>query len=106
MEWINVSWSNGKPIHNFEIFGTKGFLSVEGLGRKYGGTEKVIWGKRSEKKPDHPVEKEFICDPDADKSLGRELSEFARSIRSGREPAPNGQDACEVLKIVEKIYKR
>jgi len=103
---IHVSWSNWKPIHNFEIFGTKGFLSVEGLGRKYGGTEKVIWGKRSEKKPDHPVEKEFICDPDADKSLGRELSEFARSIRSGREPAPNGQDACEVLKIVEKIYKR
>jgi len=103
---IHVSWSNWMPVHNFEIFGTKGFLSVEGLGRKYGGTEKVIWGKRSEKNPDHPVEKEFICDPDVDKSLGRALSEFARSIRSDREPVPNGQDAYEVLKIVEKIYKR
>lgn len=103
---IHVSWSNWKPLHNFEIFGSKGYLLVEGLGRKYGGTEKVIWGQRNEKKPDHPTEKEFICDPDADKSLERELAEFARAIRSGRESVPNGQDAFEVLKIVEKIYKR
>ncbi|MBI5728692.1 MAG: Gfo/Idh/MocA family oxidoreductase [Candidatus Magasanikbacteria bacterium] len=102
---IHVSWSNWKPIHNFEIFGTKGYISVEGLGRKYGGTEKVIWGRRKEGDIDHPIEKEFICDPDADKSLNKELNEFASAIRAGRDPVPSGRDGYEVLKIVEKIYK-
>lgn len=103
---IHVSWSNWKPIHNFEIFGTKGYLCVEGLGRKYGGTEKLIWGKRDDQYSDHPVEKEFICDPDADQSLVLELKEFVSAIKHKRDPVPSGRDAYEVLRIVEKVYKK
>lgn len=102
---IHVSWSNWKPIHNFEIFGTKGYLNIEGLGRKYGGTEKLIWGRRDDNYGDHPQEKEFICDPNADKSLVRELKEFVAAIKAKRDPVPNGKDAVEALKIVERVYK-
>lgn len=101
---IHVSWSNWKPIHNFEIFGTKGYINIEGLGKKYGGTEKVILGKRNEKDPDHPTEREFICNPDADISLIKELQEFISAIKEKRNPVPSAVDGYEALKIVEKIY--
>ncbi|MBI5413003.1 Gfo/Idh/MocA family oxidoreductase [Candidatus Peregrinibacteria bacterium] len=103
---IHVSWSNWRPIHNFEIFGTKGYVSIEGLGKKYGGTEKVILGKRNPKYIDHPIERECICNPDADASLIKELQEFIAAIKEKRNPVPNAADAYEVLKIVEKIYGR
>lgn len=102
---IHVSWSNWKPIHNFEIYGTKGFISIEGLGKKYGGKEKVILGKRNEKDPDHPTEREFICNPDAGISLVKELQEFISAIKEKRNPVPSAVDGYEALKIVEKIYK-
>ena len=102
---IHVSWSNWKPIHNFEIYGTKGYIHIEGLGKKYGGTEKVIWGRRNEKDPDHPTEREFICNPDADNSLVKELQEFIGAIKEKRNPVPSAMDGYEALKIVEKIYE-
>lgn len=101
---IHVSWSNWKPIHNFEIYGTKGYISIDGLGKKYGGTEKVILGKRNEKDPDHPTECEFICNPDADNSLVKELQEFISAIKDKRDSIPSAVDGYESLKIVEKIY--
>lgn len=103
---IHVSWSNWKPIHSFEIYGTTGYLKIEGLGRKYGGTEKLFLGRRNEETPDHPKEQEFVCDPDADKSLCRELNEFILSIKKNREPLVTGRDALAALKIVEEIYKQ
>lgn len=102
---IHVSWTNWKPIHEFEIFGTKGYLLVQGLGRKYGGAEKLIWGERNAKDPDHPVEKEYVCNPDADASLVKELEEFISAIKEKRQPVPSGMDAVETLKIVERVYQ-
>lgn len=101
---IHVSWSNWKPIHRFEMYGTKGYIVVLGLGRKYGGGEKVILGKRS-KDSGVESEKEFVCNPDADLSLERELEEFVFAIREKRDPVPSGIDALKTLEIVERIYK-
>lgn len=103
---IHVSWSNWKRIHNFEIYGEKGYVIVEGLGRKYGGTEKVILGLRDPKYVGIPKEEEITCNPDADLSLMRELNEFADAIRERRDPTPNGADGYAALKIVEQIYKQ
>ncbi len=101
---IHASWTNWKAIHNFEIYGTKGYLVVEGLGRKYGDGEKLIWGMRSDNFSDSLKEKIFDCDPNADASLERVLEEFVSAIKEKRRPNPNGEDAYEVLKIVEKVY--
>lgn len=102
---IHVSWSNWKPTHRFEIYGTKGYIVVDGLGKKYGGTEKVILGTRS---AESGVEKEeeIICDPNADLSLERELKEFTSAIMEKRAPVPGGVDALQTLQIVERIYSK
>lgn len=101
---LHASWTNWKPIHSFEIFGKNGYIIIEGLGKKYGGSEKIILGIRSKNFVDIPKEKIITCNSEANNSLLRVLKEFSESIRKKREPKPSGYDALEVLKIVEKIY--
>lgn len=103
---IHVSWTNWDPIHSFEIYGTKGFLKVEGLGRKYGGGEKLILGIRSENFIGLPEEKVIICDSEANNSLIRILKEFSDAFKAGRETKPSSLEVYETLKIVEKIYAK
>lgn len=100
---IHASWTQWVPMFSFEIYGTKGVIEVQGLGRKYGDGERVIVGKR---KDDFSFVKEEVieCDPDADKALGRELEEFSQAIREGRDPVPSGRDALAVLEIIANIY--
>ncbi len=104
MASIHVSWSQWKPMHRFEIYGDMGYIVVEGLGRKYGGSERVIVGKRGD---DFGVaiEEEIVCDPNADMSLVRELEEFCRAIEEKRDPVPSGRDGVEVLRVVERVYQ-
>ena len=99
---IHSSLTQWKRKHTFEIYGTKGYLIVEGLGMRYGEPEKLIVGKRT-KDPDVVKEEVIKCDPVADHSLELELKEFISAIRTGKET--NALDAYETLKIVEEVYK-
>ena len=101
---LHASWSEWKPTYRLELYGSDGYLRIEGLGRKYGGTEKVFVGRRTEKFG--ASEEEVIeCDPNADNSLKDEISEFMTSIREGRSPEPSAEDGLAALKIVEEIYQ-
>ena len=102
---IHVSLTQWKPLHNFEIYGTKGFLSIEGLGRKYGGSEKLIIGRRAANFTDEVKEQIITCNSNADDSLQLELTEFISAIQQNRQPIPSASDAFKALKIVEKIYR-
>lgn len=102
---IHVSLTQWKPLHNFEIYGTKGYLSIEGLGQKYGGSEKLIIGKRADDFVSGVKEKVIVCNSVADNSLTLELAEFVSAVRQGRQVAPFPTKAYETLKIVEKIYR-
>lgn len=102
---LHASWSQWKATYAIEIEGTDGYIRIEGLGKKYGGTERVCYGKRRE---DFgvPQEEMIECDTNADVSLERALDEFVAAIQEGREPRPSGEDGIAVLKIVEQIYKQ
>ena len=102
---LHASWSDWRPIFSFEIFGTNGYLVVEGLGKKYGGREKLYIARRS---ASFGVGKEEVIefDNNADNSLQRELAEFIAAVREKREPAPSVKDALAALKIVENVYQQ
>jgi len=93
---IHSSLTQWKRKHTFEIYGTKGYLIVEGLGMRYGEPEKLIVGKRT-KDPDVVKETVIKCDPIADHSLELELKNFMSGTS-------NAMEAYETLKIVEEIY--
>ena len=97
---IHSSLTQWKRMHTFEIYGTKGYLIIEGLGMRYGEPEKLIVGKRTK---DADVIKETVikCDPIADHSLELELKDFISGLWES-----NAQDAYETLKIVEEVYRK
>lgn len=101
---IHSSLTQWKRLHSFEIYGTKGYLSVEGLGLRYGDGEKLVVGKRTPD-PDKVKEKVIVCNPVADNSLVYELKEFVSAIKRGTPINPTPFDAYEILKIVEEIYR-
>ena len=102
---VHVSLTQWKPLHNFEIYGTKGYLSVEGLGMKYGDGEKLKVGLRSNDFVGEVKEKVVFCNSVADDSLVLELKEFISAIKYGRQVDPSPESAYETLKVVEDIYR-
>lgn len=101
---IHSSLTQWKRLHTFEIYGTKGYLVVEGLGMRYGEPEKLILGKRTAN-PDRVKERVIKCNPIADNSLILELKEFISAIRRGTSLKPDVLEACETLRIVEEVYR-
>jgi len=101
---IHSSLTQWKRMHTFEIYGTKGYLIVEGLGMRYGDGEKLIIGKRT-KDPDVVKEKAIICDSVADHSLEFELKEFVLDVKQNKPTYSNPIDAYKTLEIVEEVYR-
>jgi len=99
---FHVSVTQWKNKFSFEIFGTKGYLFIDGLGRSY-GTEKLTVGIEEELgKPYKETVHEF---PGEDISWREELIEFERSIAEKRKPLADSTDNVIVMKLLEALYK-
>ncbi|MEK7082131.1 MAG: Gfo/Idh/MocA family oxidoreductase [Patescibacteria group bacterium] len=101
---LHASWSQWDPRFVFEIYGDRGYARMQGLGKKYGGVERVFYAARRDDFS-LPREEMIECDTDADNSLRRALDEFVSAIAEERDPRPGGEDALAVLKIVEDLYR-
>lgn len=99
---LHVSWTNWKNIFSFELFGTKGYLKIEGLGGSY-GPEILEYGKRKPEggRPDIRIF-EF---PPEDISWITEWQEFKSAITESREPLGNGVDGLRANQVIEAVYK-
>ena len=99
---LHVSWTNWKNIFSFELFGTEGYLKIEGLGGSY-GQEILEFGKRKSEggRPDI----QFIEFPPEDISWVKEWQEFKSAIKEGREPIGNGLDGLRANQVIEAVYK-
>jgi predicted dehydrogenase len=99
---FHVSWTNWKNIFSFEIFGTEGYLKIEGLGGSY-GPETLAFGKRKSEgsRPDI----ELIEFPTEDLSWKKEWKEFKSAIKEKREVIGSGYDGLKANEVVDAIYK-
>ena len=99
---LHVSWTNWKNVFSFEIFGTEGYLKIEGLGGSY-GPETLEFGKRKPEggRPDV----QFFEFPPEDISWVEEWQEFKSAIEEGREPVGNGLDGLRANQVIEAVYK-
>ncbi len=104
MASIHSSLTQWDRKHTFELYGTKGYLRIEGLGMRYGEPEKLIYGKRV-KGSEKTVEKIIKCDPVADHSLEKELKEFISGIKN-KEFISGMFQAKRTLEVIEKIYRK
>jgi predicted dehydrogenase len=99
---FHVSWTNWRNIFSFELFGSDGYLSINGLGGSY-GPETLEWGKRKQEggRPDI----EFFEFPSSDRSWEMEWKEFRTAIEENRQPLRNGIDGLRANQVVEAMYK-
>jgi len=98
---FHVSTTNWKNIFSFEIFGDKGFLIIEGLGRSY-GEETLIFGKR---KPQFGIPKIKIFKFLKDSSWKNEWENFICAIKFGKKIIGDGRDGLEANRIINAIYR-
>lgn len=98
---IQSSLLQWKNRFSFEIFGTKGYAVVNGLGGSY-GTEHAILGKRD---PFAPFAEYRIDYRGPDISWKSEWEIFENSIKSGEMPEGGGNDGYEALRLVFAAYQ-
>ena len=98
---FHVSTTNWKNIFSFEVFGDKGFLVIEGVGRSY-GEETLIFGKR---KPEFGIPKIKILKFFEDSSWKNEWENFISAVKFGKKIIGDGKDGFEASRIIEAIYR-
>ena len=99
---FNVSMTNWKNIFSFEVFGTDGYIRIEGLGGSY-GVETLEIGIRKKEGGIPGIEK-FEYPPE-DVSLKNELIEFKSSVLKNRDVLGNGLDGLRANQVIEAIYE-
>jgi predicted dehydrogenase len=99
---LQVSWTNWKNIFSFEIFGTEGYLKIEGLGGSY-GPEILEFGKR--KKEGGRPDVELFDFPTEDLSWVKEWQEFKSAIKEDREAIGSGLDGLRANEVIAAVYE-
>lgn len=99
---FHVSTTNWKNIFSFEVFGTLGYLQVDGKGGSY-GPEKLTYGRRL---PQFgvPIVKEYDF-PAGDQSWNREWMNFVNAIEDKAEICGGTLDGVYANAAVEALYK-
>jgi len=97
---LHASWTQWKNLFSFEVFGERGGLVVEGLGKSY-GTERLTIYRRL---PGSAPGEELVEFPGPDPSWEDEWRDCLDAIREGRPPAIGAEDGLGALKLVEAVY--
>ena len=100
--FLHASWTEWKNMFSFEIFCTLGKLDINGLGGSYGREQLTVY--KMSKKMGIPKQKKWKF-RSQDVSWKNEINEFYKDISYNRKPNVNLIDACQTLKIINKIYK-
>jgi predicted dehydrogenase len=100
---FHVSTTNWGNIFSFEVFGDKGAITIEGLGRRY-GEETLRVGVRKE--PFNDLETESFTYPrDVDESWDAEWKNFTGALHKKNKMIGDARDGYEANRIVDALYK-
>ena len=100
--FLHASCTEWKNLFSMEIYGSDAKLEISGLGGSYGVERLTYYKMLPEMGPPETTTWEF---PMADNSWAVEMQEFYQDITLNRSPAAGLNDALQVLKIIDKIYK-
>ncbi len=98
---LHTTLTQWKNLFSFEVFGSDGYIQVEGLGGGY-GTETLAVGRRDFSAP---FQDQVIYYRGGDKSWDAEWQEMAAAIEEGRDPIGNGEDGLEAMRIALTAYE-
>lgn len=99
---FHSSWTQWKNLFNFEIFGTKGSLSIHGLGGSY-GTETLTVAIRKPEGGVPEIQKETFEGPDD--SWKKEWDDFVSALIHKTDYWGNEDEGVSVMKTLDALYK-
>jgi predicted dehydrogenase len=98
---LHTSWTQWKNLFSFEVFGTTGSLSVEGLGGSY-GIERLIVAKRNPEGGAPAMHERDFTAPDG--SWREEWHDFTNAISGATPYWGTPQDGLAVMRAVHALY--
>ena len=98
---IHVSWTQWRNSFQMEIFGTNGYLKLQGRDGHY-GSPAITWAKRN---VDHSRPQEESLEFDQGDDWRLEWKEFLSAITENRQPQGSGQDGLYAQLMIEKAYE-
>lgn len=99
---LHTSWTQWKNLFRFEIYGTRGAIEVNGLGKSYGTETLKIFKRYKIGKPPQVIEKKF---KEQDNSWKHEWLDFVSSIESNKPLMSNHKESQEVMKTIDNLYR-
>lgn len=102
---LHATWTQWKNLFKFEIYGTKGALEINGLGKSYGIETLKIYKRHKLGKLPEIIEKEFKGN---DNSWEHEWMDFILAIESKNSKVlsmSNENESLEVMRTIGNIYK-
>ena len=101
--FLHASCTEWKNKFLFEIFGKKGKIEINGLGKSYG--QEVLIFYKMKKKMGPPDKYTYKFSKQHDNSWKLELEDFYIDIIKKKSSTPSLFDAYENLKIINNIYR-
>jgi predicted dehydrogenase len=99
---LHTSWTQWKNLFSFEVFGTEGSISIEGLGGSY-GVERLIVARRSAAGGAPETREETFDGPD--RSWAIEWHQFVDAIENGTPYWGTPVDGLNAMRIVHALYE-
>jgi predicted dehydrogenase len=99
---FHTSWTQWKNRFRFEVIGTDGYATVDGLGGSY-GVEQLLVGRRRAEGGAPDEQRTDFAGPD--ESWEREWQEFVDAVVTGRTPMSDAKDALCTMRLIDSIYE-
>ena len=99
---MHTAWTQWEEMFSFEIFGTQGSLTIEGLGERYGQHRLSVARRRTG--GGHPYTETTFFD-DEDISWAAEWDELVGAIDDGRAYLGSPHDGVTVMNMLDALYR-
>ncbi|MBI2915912.1 MAG: Gfo/Idh/MocA family oxidoreductase [Elusimicrobia bacterium] len=99
---FHSSWTQWKNLFRFEIFGTKGFLTIEGLSGSYGHPTLTVGLKRKEGSVPEIVKEKF---KDEDLTWKKEWEYFILAISHRKKYWGAPEEGVAVMRTLDALYR-
>lgn len=99
---FHTSWTQWKNLFSFEVFGDRGALLVEGLGKSYGPEVLIVQRRRPE---GGAPEVQRIPFEGEDPSWQAEWVEFVDAVREGKPMLGTADDGVVAMQMLDAVYR-
>ena len=99
---VHTAWTQWTEMFSFEVFGTQGSITVEGLGERYGQEKLTVARRRIDGA--HPYIEKTTFD-DEDISWAAEWAEFVSAVDDGGPYMGSPHDGVTVMNVLDALYR-